>query len=240
MSLPISQLVTNLTPFGRHQIDAALDDLLVQLHVGDAVHEQPADAVGAFVDGHLMAGRVQLRGAGQPGRPGPDHRHLLAGALRRGLRHDPAFLEALVDDRRFDVLDRHRRLDDAQRTRAFARRRADAAGKFREVVGLVQPVQRLLPVAAIDQIVPFRDQVVDRAARRHPADQRAGVAERNAAIHAARALLLQLVVAQVQMKLVPIMDAFQRIAVRRQFTRVFHKSGWFAHPISFSRCNSGK
>ena len=30
---------------GGHEVDAALDGLLVELHVGDAVHEQAADAV---------------------------------------------------------------------------------------------------------------------------------------------------------------------------------------------------
>ncbi len=40
-----------LDPFGFHQLDAAQDDvLLVELHVGDAVHEQAADAIGALED----------------------------------------------------------------------------------------------------------------------------------------------------------------------------------------------
>ncbi len=61
-----------------------------------------------------------------------------------------------------------------------------------KVVGLVQALERFPPQPAIDQIVPFGDQVVDRAAGGHAADQLAGVAERNAAIHAARALVAQL------------------------------------------------
>ena len=55
---------------------------------------------------------------------------------------------------------------DAEHARAFARRRADAAGELREVVGLVQAIERFLPQAAINEIVPFRDEVVDRAAAR--------------------------------------------------------------------------
>jgi hypothetical protein len=48
-------------------------------------------------------------------------------------------------------------------------------------------IERFAPVAAIDQVVPVRDDVVHRAAV---------VAERNAAVHAARALGLGGLVAQ--------------------------------------------
>ena len=51
----------------------------------------------------------------------------------------------------------------------FAKCRADTGGKFREVVGLVQSVICLLPVSGIYQIVPFRNQVVQRTAARHTA-----------------------------------------------------------------------
>ena len=151
---------------GRHQIDAALDDALVELHVGDAVHEQAADAVGALEDGDPVAGLVELGGGGKPGGAGADDGDLLAGAHRRRLGHDPAFLEALIDDGALDGLDRDRRLVDAEDARAFARRRADAAGELGEVVGLVQPFERFLPQAAIDEVVPLGDEVVDRAAGR--------------------------------------------------------------------------
>ena len=46
---------------------------------------------------------------------------------------------------------------DAEHARAFARRRADAAGELREVVRLVQPLERFLPQAAVDEIVPLRE-----------------------------------------------------------------------------------
>ncbi len=136
-----------------------------------------------------MAGAVQLRGGAKPGRAGADDGDLLAGARGGRLGDDPAFLPAVVDDGALDVLDGDRRLVDAEHARAFARRGADAAGELGKIVGLVQAFQRLVPEAAINQIVPLRDQVVDRAAGGHAADQRAGVAEGDAAIHAARALL---------------------------------------------------
>ena len=54
---------------------------------------------------------------------------------------------------------------DAEHARAFARRGADAAGELGEVVGAVQALERLAPQAAIHQVVPLRDQIVDRDSR---------------------------------------------------------------------------
>jgi hypothetical protein len=66
------------------QVDAALHDLLlVELHVGDAIHEQAADAVGALEDGDAVAGLVELVGAGEAGGAGADDGDLFAGAFFR-------------------------------------------------------------------------------------------------------------------------------------------------------------
>ena len=195
-----------LDAFGGHEIDAALHDLLVELHVRDAVHEQAADAVVAFEHGDQMAGPVELRGGGQAGRAGADDGDFLAGAQFRRFGDDPAFVQASVDDRALDVLDRDGRCVDAQHARAFARRGADAAGELGEVVRLVQPLERFLPQPAIDEIVPLGNEVVDRATARHARQQRAGVAERNAAVHAPRALFLQLVLRHVKVKFHPVCD----------------------------------
>ena len=71
-------------------------------------------------------------------------------------------------------------VDDVERAGGLARRRADAAGHLGEVVGGVEVARRLLPVGVIDEVVPVRDLVVDRAAL---------VAIGDAAIHAAGGLL---------------------------------------------------
>ena len=55
-----------LHTFFGHQVDAPLHDGFVKLHVGNTIHEQPTDAVGAFVHGHPVAGAIQLGGAGEP------------------------------------------------------------------------------------------------------------------------------------------------------------------------------
>lgn len=59
---------------------------------------------------------------------------------------------------------------------------AHAAGDFGEVVGSVKNVQPVLPASAVEEVVELRNAVGQRAA--------AGVAEGNAAVHAAGGLLL--------------------------------------------------
>ena len=49
----------------------ALDHLLFQLHVGDAVHQKAAGAVLPLVNGDGMAPLVQVVGHGQARRPEP-------------------------------------------------------------------------------------------------------------------------------------------------------------------------
>ena len=87
------------------------------------------------------------------------------------------------------------RLVDPEHARRLARRRAQAAGELGEVVGGVQAVDRVLPVVAVDEVVPVGDQVAERAAV---------VAERDAAVHAAPGLTLQLVEREVLVDLLPV------------------------------------
>ena len=49
---------------------------------------------------------------------------------------------------------------DAEDARALARAGQTAAGELGDVVGLVQPFQRVLPESAIDEIVPLRNEIV--------------------------------------------------------------------------------
>ena len=204
-----------LNPFVGQQLHAALDDRFFELHIGDAVHQQAADAVGPLEDGDLVAGAIELGGRRQSRGPGADHGDRLSRARPGRFRRHPALLEAAVDDRAFDRLDRHRRLDDSEHARALARGGADAAGEFGEVVRLVQAIEGLAPAIAIDEVVPLGDQVVDGTAGRHVGHQVAGVAKRNAAIHAARTLFAQLAGAQVLVELVPIEHAQRGIAILR-------------------------
>src|SRR5262249_36410422 len=113
----------------------------------------------------------------------------------------------------------------------------NASGEFREIVRLMQPFQGLLPQAAVDEVIPLRDQVVDGATTGHAAEQGPGVTERDAAVHATGGLVLELLGVHVFMELVPVTDAFVGFAVRRQFPEVFNESSRFSHGLS---CVSGQ
>ena len=112
------------------------------------------------------------------------------------LRLEPAIVPGAIDDRAFDGLDGDRVVVDVERAGGFARRRADAAGELRKIVGRVQVARGLFPVALIDEVVEVGDLVVDRAARRARLHRAGAVAIGNAAIHAARGLVAGVLLAQ--------------------------------------------
>ncbi len=74
---------------GSHLLEAAVEDALLHLELGDAVAQQPAGSVGPLEDGDAVPGPGELLGGGQPGRAGADHRHRLAGGDRRRQRRHP-------------------------------------------------------------------------------------------------------------------------------------------------------
>ena len=79
-----------LHAFLGHQIDAPLHDLFVELHIGNAVHEQPANAVSALVDGNQMARAIELRGAAETGGARADHRDVFAGPFLAAVPRSPS------------------------------------------------------------------------------------------------------------------------------------------------------
>src|SRR4029077_11931222 len=122
----------------------------------------------------------QLIGRREPGGTGSDDGGLLAAAVRRRPRHDPAFAECPIDELVLDGLDGDRVVVDVEDAGPFARRWTQAAGELGEVVRREQALDRRLPAVAIHQIVPVRNQVPERTAL---------VAKGDAAVHAPRALL---------------------------------------------------
>src|SRR6201999_652223 len=199
---------------GHHLRDAAVDDVLFHLEVGNAVAQQAAGLGMLLIDMHLMAGAGELLRAGEARRAGPDDGYLLAALLGRQFRLQPAIVPGAVDDRAFDGLDGDRVVGDVERAGGFAWRRADAPGELREIVGRVQVARGFLPIALIDQIVEVGDLVVDRAARRARRHRTGAVAIGNAAIHAARRLVARFLLAQGNDELVVVLEA---IGHRRVF-----------------------
>ncbi len=107
------------------------------------------------------------------------------------------------------------------RTQAgFAGRGADAAGELGEVVGGMQTANGALPTAVVGEVVPVGDEVVDGAA---------GVAEGNAAIHAAGTLLALLFFREWLIDFEPVLHALLYAAACRLFAFDFEKPGNFTH-----------
>ena len=158
--------------------------------------------------------RVSCCAAASPAGPEPTTATRLPVLARRHDRRDPALFPRAVDDLDLDLLDRDRRLVDAEHARGLARRRAQPAGELGEVVGGVQPLARRVPVVAVHEVVPLRDEVPERAA---------GVAERDAAVHAARALRAHLLRREVLVDLLPVEDAHRDRPPRRQLPLVLHE-----------------
>ena len=213
---------------GPHLVQPPVEHGLLHLELGDAVAQQPADPVGPLEHGDVVPGAGELLGGGQPGRPGTDDGDLLAGVLLRGNRLDQVALERLVDDLPLDLLDRDRRLLQVQHAGALARRRAQLPGELREVVGRVQPLDRLGPVVAAGEVVPLGDQVAQRAAV---------VAERDAAVHAPGGLLAYrgdredgvLTVLPGEVDVLPVHDPHVDGTPRRQRPLVLEEPGRVSH-----------
>src|SRR5438874_2006304 len=146
--------------------------------------------------------------------------------MGRALRPNPTLLPGFVGDRVLDRLDADRVVVDAQHAGLLARRRADAAGELREVVGRVEHLDRVLPVLAVNEVVPVGDDVVDRAARH---------AERDAAVHAARALHAGGVVGEAHVELAVVLLARLSRFVRFLEPLVLEEPGDLSH-YAATRC----
>jgi hypothetical protein len=166
-----------------HEREAPVENPLLHLELGDSVAQEAPDPVGLLEHRHRVSGAIELVGGGQASRARSDDRDLLPRPGGGRLRSNPPFVVRTVDDRDLDRLDRDRVVVDAKHAGAFARRRAQPPGELGEVVRGLEALERRTPPIAVDQVVPVRDQVSERAAL---------VAERDAAVHAAGALHLQI------------------------------------------------
>jgi len=149
-----------------HDGATASDDFFFQLEFRDAESEQAADFFVAVKHHRLDAIAHQNVSARQTRRPSADDGDLLAGRDHAGHIWTPARLEGFIADVFFDRADGHRaKTALAQRATAFAQAilRTNAAGDFRQAVGLVAQFRRFKELAFVDQLQPVRDEVVHRA-----------------------------------------------------------------------------
>ena len=207
-------------PLLAEEFQPPVQDPLLQLELGDPVAQEAPDPVGPLEDRDPVAGAVELLRRRQSGRPGADHRHLLPGAAERRLGRDPPGLEGAVDDRQLDGLDRHRIVVDPQDAGAFARRGAQRPGELGEIIRGVEAVAGLPPAVPVHQVVPVRDDVPQGAAL---------VAEGDAAIHAARALLLEHLRRMREHDLLPVPDPLLHRPVGLLGSLDFQETGQLTH-----------
>ncbi|MPM80587.1 hypothetical protein SDC9_127636 [bioreactor metagenome] len=88
-------------------------------------------------------------------------------------------------------------------------------------VGFFQPAICLLKVSLEHKMVPFGDQVAQRAAGANAAPAHARVAKRHAAVHTSGCLLFDLLRALCGMKCIPVLDALLRAAFFRCLAVIF-------------------
>ena len=204
-------------------MEAPIEDALLHLELGDAVAQQAADAIGLLEHRHEMARAVQLIRSREPRRSRSDDRHLLPRPRRRWPRRHPSFPVRTVDDRYLDVLDGHRVVVDSEHARPFARRGTETARELREVVRHVQAIDGRLPLVAVDEIVPVRNEVAERTAL---------MTERDAAVHAARTLLHQVAGRRRQIHLAPVMDALLDGTSRVLAALDLDEPCWLTHGVA--------
>ena len=154
---------------------------------------------------------VQLIRNRQTGGAGAYHSHPLAAADGGNSGRNPALPEAHLDDGQLVIVDGDAFSQHPAGAGGLAESGADPAREFGEIVGLCQTGKGLLPVAVVDFIIPFRNQIVQWTAAEHAAEVCAGLAEGHAAVHAPGGLLLPLLQIQRRMKFLEGLDSLQRL-----------------------------
>ena len=199
---PTCALVTNFTPSACHLLQAAVDEVLFHLEFGNAVAQQSADAVRLFVNRDPVAGAIKLLRGGQSRRARADDRNF---SFRCGRRGGSGWIQPSLKARStmfFSIC----LIVTGGSLIPSTQDASQGAGQMRPVnsgklLVACNCADGFFPAAVIHQIVPVRNDVVDRAS---------GVAERHAAIHAARALWAQFFFGKILIDLEPVVHPLRR------------------------------
>src|SRR5215213_1467926 len=205
-----------------HDGDAAVDDPLFDLVVGDTVPEETPDTIVLLEDDGRVPGPVELLRSREPRGPAPDDRDLPPRPLLRRCRpgDDPSLLEGPVDDGELYLFYGHGFVVDGEDAGGLAWSRAEHPRELGEVVGLVQAVYGLLPVLAVDEVVPVGDQISQRTA---------SVAEGHTAVHAARGLPPELLVGHRPVDVAVVLDALLDGPLGGRLAPYFEESFGISH-----------
>src|SRR5262245_16047661 len=206
--------------FFAHQVEPPVENILLHFEFGNAVSQESADTIGALENGDPVPRLIQLSGRCKSRGARSNNGNRFARPHFRTAGPDDSFFESAIDDGDFDVFDRHRIGIDPENARPFARRRADPAGKLREVIRCEKSIERFLPLAFVDEVVPVGNDVSERAAL---------MAERNAAIHASRSLRLKLVFRELLVDLLVVVDSLRDRTAFKIYSADFQKARRITH-----------
>ena len=130
-----------------------------------------------------MSSLVQQIRCCQSGRTTADNCYLFAGAYHRGLGCCITLAVGIFNNCIFVLLGGDRIPIQSTGTCRLTQSRTYSGRELGEIVGLLQAVVSLLPVAGIYQVVPLRHQIVQGASAGHTADHHARLTERHTAFH---------------------------------------------------------
>ena len=174
-----------------------------------------------------MAGAIQLI-RGRKARPGRIRRRrpssTCAWPAAAASTHPSSYARSMIDTSISLIVTGSSLMP--EHARPFARRRAQPAGELGKVVRRVQTIDRRVPLVVVDEVVPVRNQVSERASL---------MAERNAAVHAARALLHQVACRRRQIDLAPVVDALVDRPRRMFLSLDFDEPCWLTHEPGLQR-----
>ena len=208
-----------------HLRHTAVNMGFLHFEIGNAVAQQATDAVVFFKQGDRVAGTCELLCCGHASRARAHHRHFFSAGLQSRASLHPAFAPGSVDDGMLDRLDAYRLVVHIEGAGSLAGGRADAAGELGKVVGAVQNINGVFPVAPKHQLIEIGNDVVDRAA---------AVTKRCAAIHAPRGLLLGLPVIERENEFLVIFEPFSHGLVALLQPLKLHETSDFSHIFSLA------
>ena len=190
------------------------------LEFRNAIAQQSADAVSALKHHYLVSGTCELLCNSKTSRTTTNDSNTLAGLNGWNLRNNPSLTECMVNDFDLYLLNCNGVLVHTENTCRFARSWAQTTRELRKVIRRMQAFDRLLPMTAIHEVVPIRNQV---------AEWTAVITERNTAVHATSCLMVQLAGIERLVDLFPVFKSQCDWASCWATTTPLKKSGCLTH-----------
>ena len=178
-----------------------------------------------------MTGLIELCGARETSRTRADHCHPLFSSYHGRLWNHPPVFKSPINDNLFIIMDTDGRFVNAKHTACLAGSRADTASELREIVGMVETIKSLFPSSTKDEIVPFRNEVINGTPSSGTLDKCALMTERHTTVHAARPLFNRLKIFTQYRDLTPVLETLPHWTRRVGFTVEFEETSWFTHGI---------